>query len=513
MTRKEGSGQTHKGTDGIERIVYTANDKCRDPALRALLDDFDRVLKEKGHLRVNGNAASTRTQTLHRQLAHRFSRVLHQLGLKPQSIAALEERHIRAVLRVWWFGSAEHKLKAIAPKTFENNTSQLRTVLEMAGRKRLLGDEGWQEKYLPEVSPSEFRYAVVAQKSKGATANGIDIPGLLEKARAEDLRLHCMVLVALVFGLRHKEVLKLRPWECDQEFNLQIERGVGKGGKERFIPIDPRTPQGLTQRAALDYVKSVVKKGEHLGWPEAWHQRRPNYRWKGKESQRPPLIERNRKMLNRLLRHKLGISKELCNFTFHGFRAEYAENQLLIRGIVPATLGGGLDQERIESDLQKAEYYAQHALGHFDAHTSGAYYGALKSDTARRAKAHAAASRGEADFLGAIPVQDPQSGKLASLLVWFHSEGLQPQTIARAAGGGQDAAQAVRSYIHKRLSSAETIAKLQVGTDDPQPIELAEVKSRFPEAEADVRALVLKKIRGILGDSADANEQPTPYTP
>jgi hypothetical protein len=73
---------------------------------------------------------------------------------------------------------------------------------------------------------------------------------------------------------------------------------------------------------------------------------------------------------------KLGITKHELGIVGHGLRAEFAENALLLQGIVPPVLGGR-GKEVGTAERKKIVTNVASVMGHDDTHTSGAYYGSF----------------------------------------------------------------------------------------------------------------------------------------
>ena len=75
---------------------------------------------------------------------------------------------------------------------------------------------------------------------------------------------------------------------------------------------------------------------------------------------------------------KLGLTKFDEGVTAHGLRAEYAENMLILRGLMPPSLGGhGAQMPKGERDNILQE--AANRLGHDNLHTSPAYVATFRN--------------------------------------------------------------------------------------------------------------------------------------
>jgi hypothetical protein len=165
--------------------------------------------------------------------------------------------------------------------------------------------------------------------------------------------------------------LKIIPHLDDKGVYFDIRKGVAKNGRERQIPIETQL-----QRQTLDYVKSLVPKKEHLGWVDIPKQRKGK-RSSSQSEMSSQLLKRNEGRYNDNMQ-KLGFTKKDAGITGHSLRAEYAEDTALMKGFLPASLGGikgQLDQESLDlARLQVAEN-----MGHSRTSVTGAYYGSLKA--------------------------------------------------------------------------------------------------------------------------------------
>ena len=74
---------------------------------------------------------------------------------------------------------------------------------------------------------------------------------------------------------------------------------------------------------------------------------------------------------------RLGLTKFDEGVTAHGLRAEYAENMLILRGLMPPSLGGTAAQMP-KAQRDEILQDAANKLGHNDLHTSSAYYSTFR---------------------------------------------------------------------------------------------------------------------------------------
>jgi len=298
--------------------------------------------------RANGGIASERTKDVTKEAVRTFMHKLYEAKHPVQKLTNVGDRHIELVVRAWYF---ENKLQ---PKTIQNYVSRLRVVFSQLGKPNLV--RPWQD-YLPEVPAGALVIKTAAEKSKGFTANGVDLAGIFETADKVDSRFGLMLRLELAFGLRRKEVLHCRPWIADRGTDLRVYPGEGKTGRSRDIPIATEH-----QRQILKYVQTKIGKTKRLGW---------DYDGNGQ----PTTLEKNLKRYDNLA-SRIGCTKKDLGVTLHGLRAQFAENCALFQEFVPATLGG------TTSDLPKEELELRRtvvslSLGHGREKITAAYYGAL----------------------------------------------------------------------------------------------------------------------------------------
>lgn len=319
------------------------------PSLRRLLRNVAAIVNERGHTRVNGKAASVRTFRQTHEVMASFCRRLHKLGFFVEDVAFLKEKHIRAVVRSWWEDRA-------SPKTMQNQYSRLKIFCRWIGKSDIInGERKGVSYYIPEAPADAFKVTTVAEQSKSWSGRGLDAAVILSRAFENDHRHGVMLAMGLAFGLRKKEMLLLKPWKADKGTFLEIADSVAKNGRYRQVPIE-QGDHGESQRKALNLAKQMCSRTSSMCWPDLSLKQGENRYY--------------------YLMKKLGLTKSDLGVTGHGARAEYAEITLLLQGIVPPTLGGHVAQvDPLVRD--SAVIKVANAMGHNDAHTSGAYYGSF----------------------------------------------------------------------------------------------------------------------------------------
>jgi integrase len=308
---------------------------------------FEAVLKEHGATRVNGAVASERTKAHNADVIFNGLHVWHEeLAMRIQEPQNLSDKHIRALVRYWY----EQGKK---PKTMIGDLSVWRKFAGWIGKPNLvlkLAD------YLPDVPAEELVASATATKSKSWSESGIDVQAKINEAFHMDRRFGLMLMVQLVFGLRMKEALCLKPHKADHGNGLRVYGSDGpKGGRDRFLEIEHDE-----QRIVLDALKEFTTVRGRLGWDKTGH---------GK----PATLESNIQHYYYCLR-KIGITKKNADVCGHGLRAEFAENCAIARGLLPATLGGTADQMPKE-EMDRILLQVSEKLGHSRKQIAYAYYG------------------------------------------------------------------------------------------------------------------------------------------
>lgn len=309
-------------------------------------DELNRVLAALH--RTNGGIASERTKDVTKEAVRTFMHKLHKAKHPVQKLSNVGDRHIELVVRGWYF---EGKLQ---PKTIQNYVSRLRVVFTQLGKPNLV--RPWQD-YFPELPASALVIKTAAEKSKGFTANGVDLAAVFQAADKVDLRFGLMLRLELAFGLRREEVLHCRPWIADRGTDLRVYPGEGKNGRPRDIPIATEH-----QRQILKYVQTKIGKTKRLGW---------EYDGNGQ----PTTLEKNLKRYDNLAR-RIGCTKKDLGVTLHGLRAQFAENSALFQAFIPATLGG-TTSDLPQEELEFRRTLVSLSLGHEREKITAAYYGNL----------------------------------------------------------------------------------------------------------------------------------------
>ncbi len=320
---------------------------------------LDDILDKNAGTRVNGKVASDRTQEIVRDTLFSEFKALRNLGYRTMPVN-FGNKQMEVLVKNW------HYDRKLSNKTMTTHLTQFRKFAQWIGKKGMVRDLAH---YLPDVDKKALKVQYAATESKSWSEKGIDIIAEIRKADLIDLRFGAILRMQYAFGYRLKECLKCDPWVTDDVHSMAILPGQGKNNRPRNILI-----RDEGQRAVIDYVKCIVKKGEKLGWCDVDG---TTYSY-----------VKNRRHYYALM-EKLGYTKAILGVTGHGLRAEYAEDLALLLGFIPPTLGGTKDQMPKE-DASIAHKKVSEALGHSREGITSAYYGGnelMKRNAQKRAQA------------------------------------------------------------------------------------------------------------------------------
>lgn len=317
------------------------------PEALAFRIEMTKFVTRHAATRVNGGVASNQTIQKSKEILGEMASRLWRLGFKIKSLDSLNGKHFEAVVR-------DHWACGCSPKHMSAVMTELNKLDDWIKKPGLVKSK---EAYLPEVDGNEFLVSMVADRSKSWSENGIDIHLKIAQADRKDHRFGLMLRMCLALGLRRCEVLQIKPWQDDRKVFFDIRPGIAKGGRARTIPYLDQA-----QKEVVDYVKSQIKRSEHLGWTD------------GAETG-ASLLFRNEKRYSKYMA-EIGISKSEAGVTGHGLRAEYAEDMSLLMGLIPATRGGTKGQvSKEDEDLIRLQ--VSENMGHSRINVTNAYYGSL----------------------------------------------------------------------------------------------------------------------------------------
>lgn len=314
--------------------------------VKSLIASMEVVCEAHGRTRLNGAVASERTFRLQLEVMKNFARTLHAAGYLLEDCKNLSEKHLNAVFDAW-------VKKGNLEKTLQNQKSRVKQFLKWQGKPELARYVSEIERRYPEEFPKGFRVRTVADHSKSERGVGVDVNELIRAALRNDCRHGAMLMMERAFGLRRKEALLARLWKADKGDHLELIGSVTKNGRARIIPLQPGE-YGKKQREYLDYAKSLIKRTESLAWPDL------------------TLKQAERRYYG--CNEAIGLTKRELGITGHSLRAGFAEDLMLLAGLLPASMGG--TKEMSDKEVRRRQKLkTSEALGHSRLVITHAYYG------------------------------------------------------------------------------------------------------------------------------------------
>jgi len=263
---------------------------------------------------------------------------LKRLNMGIQNLSEISTRHIKALTDL--YVKESYSASSLAKK----NTVQRRFGI-------WIGKPDLAPRLADLVAnPHSFRRHYSAKVSKAWSAKQIDPHELIQRMKLECPVAAMHLEFQLLFGLRPREAVMMKPFSADQGNVLFVTDGT-KGGRARPVPIDTPAKRDLVERA-----KAVA----------AGNARRV---LTAKPSQ--PLHAAVRRYYH--LAHKVGITKSELGITLHGLRHHFA-NELYkqVTGFDSPVNGGPvLDPELAE----RGAYAVAEQLGHARKAIASAYIG------------------------------------------------------------------------------------------------------------------------------------------
>ena len=248
---------------------------------------------------------SERTMKLRRDmLFHRFPNIIYAAGYKPERPENLKEKHIEAVLSYW----TSRDIKADTVATY---SSCLRYVMNKVGKphlEKMFAD--WIAARKQEEDDALRRYIVETGElpsGKSWQAKGIDYREVISLVMEEDSLVALHLSLMGMFGLRLREVNRLRPsrdWNRRSN-TLRIHRGP-KGGLERTIDFRESHVDLQCANELLEHACQVARRLGGSMMPEEMSEKQ----WRNHHYG---------------VLHKCGVTKASLGGSSHSFRHERAQ--------------------------------------------------------------------------------------------------------------------------------------------------------------------------------------------
>lgn len=263
---------------------------------------------------------------------------LRNLGYKIEDPRNLTTHHIQALVDHW-------VAKKRAPATIQTWLSHLRVFARWIGKPGLVGSP---VNYVNDPALVVKHYAAVQDASW--TARAVDIERIFTQVGSKDRYVGNQLLAELLFGLRVKEAILLRPWRDHQGDVLLVANGT-KGGRPRAVPIDCEEQR----QSLLLFKQQLHNKNQSLADPRL-------------------TLKQAMSRYYSVMR-AVGINKRTMGITSHGLRKEYANQQYRELTGVPSPVQGGQKIDRATDKQARLEVMER--LGHSRENIGTAYLGAI----------------------------------------------------------------------------------------------------------------------------------------
>lgn len=294
------------------------------------------LINSNNAIRVNGKVASHKTQSDRASFLFNFFIKLRAKGYKTNP-RGLKRKHIAVMFE-------EYESRGLSSATLQTYMMHLRVFERWIGKQGMIGD---YKQYFK--NPDVYKRVYVAQEDKSWSGSNIDIETTLANIYVYDQYFYFQLLIQSSFGLRVKEAIRFAPL-TDFIANGMLHVKKGKGGRERFIPIESEF-QIAVKKELLGFVKNTTKSLIPMG---------------SRLEQEYSRYFRNMK--------KFGLTKAQLGVTGHGLRHEYIHAFMRKMGLEPTVTGGELNQLPKEEE-KKIRQEAALRLGHNRIGISTAYYG------------------------------------------------------------------------------------------------------------------------------------------
>jgi len=263
---------------------------------------------------------SYKTRYNHIREAERFVTELRSVGYGVQKWTNLTNKHVAAVIHSW-------QDRKLAVATLKEYLSGVRVVAKFFGNTKI-------SKTNSDFGIEKRIYVTNTDKALHQTAFDKAIETLKAGSNTLGHRVAAQLQLQRALGLRNEESMKFSPRSVLSDGRVLVSAGT-KGGRERIL--SEISDHG---RAAIQYAKSVMQKGDRNTMPKLMTERQ----WKN--------------YFYRTAR-QVGISKDKSGASSHGNRHYYAQQRYQTIGwtkldqdarqILKAELGHGPDRDSVIS--------------------------------------------------------------------------------------------------------------------------------------------------------------------
>lgn len=250
---RSGSANSHIDDKILEKKMKKAKKRSDWKSSLAL------VLKANGRTKCDGSVASAATQDKRADVLYAGFSKLRDLGYKLDDAQQFAGRHMGALAKAW-------ERDGLSASTIQNSISIFRIFAGWIGKDGMIRSAKTYVSTAAIVSRSG-----IAKEDKSWSGRGVDIMKKIAEVAMIDPRVAVQLELELLFGLRPREAMQLRPYGADKGTYLVVNFGT-KGGRARVVPIVTDQQRDLLRRAKLladkncstsDQSKSLVQWKNH----------------------------------------------------------------------------------------------------------------------------------------------------------------------------------------------------------------------------------------------------------
>lgn len=209
-----------------------------------------KVLERNCRAKQIGTKASNATRRKRCEVLFLGFTELRALGYRLDDVRSFRSTHMRVLGEHW-------EKQGIAPATLQNRISIFRVFCKWINKAGMIESSA---KYVK--SAASVRRSTVNRVDKSWSAQGVDIPAMIETVRKIDERSATILELQWQFALRTSEAGMTQPHHDDKLLWLEVDRGA-KNGRLRNVPID-----NDDQRDVLERAKEQVGINESLFDPD-----------------------------------------------------------------------------------------------------------------------------------------------------------------------------------------------------------------------------------------------------
>ena len=328
------------------------------PILSKILDENNEITIRHANSRGNPNEARRnvggKTRYERRRILFKAFHDLWKLGFKIADPHNFDMRHFTALCKQW-------EDEGLSASQIQSNVSACRALCAWIKKYGMIKET---QRYFSKASLVKRSYTTTEDKTW--TGSGIDVMAKIEEIYATEPRVGMSMELQLVFGLRVKESILLKPHVADLQQMLAVNWGT-KGKRPRVTPVDEDIQKEVLDRAkalVTDQKASLVPPGyTFLKWKQHYY----------------------------YVCKKHGLTRKGLAITSHGLRHEFinAKHEKL-SGVKSPLKGGGLTEEFTREQQKMLQLKLSEMIGHSRPQIMNAYTSSISAmDKKRRAESMA----------------------------------------------------------------------------------------------------------------------------